>query len=84
MRRLSAAHWLSNLSAFAAFPLVGGLIVRALIGNIHDPSTRQLTQSVTFALIVFGVFMVTNALNFALIAVEIASDRRAFAEPADP
>jgi putative nucleotidyltransferase with HDIG domain len=69
-RRLSPAGWLDNLSAFAAFPLVGGLIVRALIGDVHDPSTQHLTQSVTFALVVFGVFMITNALNFALLAVE--------------
>jgi len=71
VRRLSPALWLSNLSAFASFPLVGGLIVRGLIGDVHDPRTQHLTQSVTFALVVFGVFMVTNALNFALIASEL-------------
>jgi putative nucleotidyltransferase with HDIG domain len=73
VRRLSPAGWLDNLSAFAAFPLVGGLIVHTLspvIGNVHDPSTHYLTQSVTFALVVFGVFMITNALNFALLAAE--------------
>jgi putative nucleotidyltransferase with HDIG domain len=70
MRRLPPALWLSNLSAFASFPLIGGLIVRASIGDVHDPRVHHLTQSVTFALVVFGVFMVTNALNFALIALE--------------
>jgi putative nucleotidyltransferase with HDIG domain len=69
-RRLSPTLWLSNLSAFAFFPLVGALTVRALIGNVHDPKVHQLTQSVTFALVVFGVFMLTNALNFAIIAAE--------------
>ncbi len=69
-RRLSADLWLNNLTAFAFFPLVGGLIVRALIGDVHDPSMEPVTQSITFALVVFGVFMVTNALNFAVIALE--------------
>jgi putative nucleotidyltransferase with HDIG domain len=73
VRRLSPPLWLSNLSMFAFFPLVGGLIMRALIpviGNVHDPSTQYLTQGITFALVVFGVFMITNVLNFALIALE--------------
>ncbi len=29
-----------------------------------------MTDSVTFALVVFGVFVVTNALNFVLIAIQ--------------
>ena len=41
-------------------------MVRALIGDVHDPRNHHVTQSVTFGLVVFGVFMVTNALNFAL------------------
>ncbi len=72
-RRLSPKLWLNNLTAFAAFPLVGGLLFRALkpiIGDVHDPRTHHLTQGVTFGLVVFGVFMVTNALNFAVIATE--------------
>jgi hypothetical protein len=69
-RRLAPTLWLNNLSAFAAFPLVGGLIIRALIGDVHDPHNEHLTQSVTFALLIFGVFMVTNVLNFAVIAAE--------------
>jgi putative nucleotidyltransferase with HDIG domain len=68
VRRLSPAHWLNNLSAFAVFPLVGGLIVRVLSSEVYD-------QSITFALVVFGVFMVTNALNFALIAAELRVTR---------
>jgi putative nucleotidyltransferase with HDIG domain len=70
VRRLPLTHWLSNLAMFATFPLVGGMMVRTLIGDVHEPGTQYLTQRVTFALVVFGVFMVANALNFALIAVE--------------
>jgi putative nucleotidyltransferase with HDIG domain len=69
-RRISPALWLNNLYAFATFPLLGGLIVRALIGDVHDPRNQHLTHSITFALVVFGVFMVTNALNFVLIVAE--------------
>jgi putative nucleotidyltransferase with HDIG domain len=70
-RRISPAVWLTNLSAFATFPLLGGLLARALIGNVHDPHVHQLTLGITFALVVFGVFMVTNALNFVLIIGEV-------------
>lgn len=68
-RRLSPAHWLGNLSSFTVCPLVGGLIVQALAGNVHDPH-NGVTLSVTFGLVVFGVFLVTNALNFAVIALD--------------
>ena len=76
-RRLSPAHWLGNLSSFAVCPLVGGLIVQALIGNVHDPS-NGLARGITFGLVVFGVFLVTNALNFAVIALDnrIIENRR--------
>jgi putative nucleotidyltransferase with HDIG domain len=70
VRRLSAPLWLNNLSAYAVFPLVGGLIVRAVVGNVHDPHNVQLA-TVGFALLVFGVFAVTNALNFLLVAVDV-------------
>jgi putative nucleotidyltransferase with HDIG domain len=71
VRRLSPALWLNNLSAYAVFPLAGGLMVRALIGDVHAPKNHHLTQSVTFALVVFGVYMVTLALNFALVAIDV-------------
>jgi putative nucleotidyltransferase with HDIG domain len=68
-RRLSPAFWLGNMASFAIFPLVGGVLVRALVGDVHNPHDH-LTRSVTFALVVFGVFMVTNALNFSVIALD--------------
>jgi putative nucleotidyltransferase with HDIG domain len=76
-RRLSPAHWLGNLSSFAVCPLVGGLIVQGLIGDVHDPS-NGLARGITFGLVVFGVFLVTNALNFAVIALDnrIIENRR--------
>jgi putative nucleotidyltransferase with HDIG domain len=69
--RLSPALWLNNLSTYAAFPLVGALMVRALIGDIHGSHNHHVVQSFTFALVVFAVFMATNTLNFALIAMDV-------------
>jgi putative nucleotidyltransferase with HDIG domain len=71
MRRLSPALWLNNLSTHAVFTMAGGLMVRGLVGNVHDPGNHHLTRTVTFALVVFGVFIVTNALNFALVALDV-------------
>jgi len=71
IRRLSLSDWLNNLTNYAVFPLVGGLLVLALIGNVHDPHNLHLTQSTTFALVVLAVFMVTNVINFAVVAVDV-------------
>jgi putative nucleotidyltransferase with HDIG domain len=70
-RRVSPALWLNNLSAHAAFTVLGGLMVRALIGNVHAASNLADIKSVAFAFVVFAVFMVTNALNFALVAIDV-------------
>ena len=70
-RRLPARQWLNNLSTFAAFPFAGGLMMRALAGDVHDPRNHHMTQSVVFALIVFGVFIVSLGLNFVLIGLDM-------------
>jgi putative nucleotidyltransferase with HDIG domain len=71
VRRLPPARFLSNLSTFAVAPFVGGLMVRALAGDVHDPRNQHMTQSVTFGLIVFAVFMVTVGLNLVLVALDV-------------
>ncbi len=73
-RRLPFALWLNNLATFSVFPLVGGLIVRALAGDVHDHRNQAITQGITFGLIVFVVFMVTIALNFVLVAIDVRRD----------
>jgi putative nucleotidyltransferase with HDIG domain len=68
-RRPTLAVCLSNTATYVAFALLGGVIARGVIGNVHDltdPSVRE----VTFALVVFGTFVVTNIVNFALIAIQ--------------
>jgi putative nucleotidyltransferase with HDIG domain len=47
---------LADLAGWIAFPLIGGLLVRW--------STVPQDDSINFGLLVFGVFFVTNALNF--------------------
>jgi putative nucleotidyltransferase with HDIG domain len=69
-RRLPLTSWLNNLSTVAVFPVAGGLMVRAIVGDVHDPSNLQEIQSVMFALVVFAVFMVTNGLNFTMVALD--------------
>lgn len=62
LRRRVAPHWaITNLAAYAAFPLAGGLLMEAITGP--GTSTADL------ALAVFAVFAVTNALNFLVVAV---------------
>jgi putative nucleotidyltransferase with HDIG domain len=67
VRRLSFARWVNLLATFSVFLVAGGLLARTLI-DVHDPGNVHETHSVTFALIVFGIFIGTNLLNFALIA----------------
>jgi putative nucleotidyltransferase with HDIG domain len=59
-RRPGVLFALINLATYAAFPLVGGLMIRAFAGS---PST-----SINFGLAVVAVFAITNSLNFSLIA----------------
>jgi putative nucleotidyltransferase with HDIG domain len=56
---------LGNVATYATFPLIGGLMVRALMGDV-DPASQD---ALGFAAIVLVVFMVTNTLNFAMIAL---------------
>jgi putative nucleotidyltransferase with HDIG domain len=50
---------LADLAGWMAFPLIGGLVVRW--------SEVPPGQSINFGLVVFGVFFLTNALNFLFI-----------------
>ncbi len=80
-RQLPFAFWLGNLSTFAVFPLVGGLLAQALVGNVHDPA-NQLAKGVTFGLVVFAVFFVALALDFGGIALDnlVIENRRLMAQ----
>jgi putative nucleotidyltransferase with HDIG domain len=64
---LSRQRWdllLANVATFTAFPVVGGLAILVVTGGTAPGAEDALG----FAAVVFLVFMLTNALNFSLIA----------------
>jgi hypothetical protein len=69
--RRRPALWLSNLTAFGVVAFLGGLMVRALAGNVHTATGHDTTQSAIFGLILLGVFVVTVGINFILVAVDV-------------
>jgi putative nucleotidyltransferase with HDIG domain len=62
-----------NCGTYAAFPLVGAGLIQLTVGDPHAAEHDALG----FAAAVLVVFMVTNALNFALIAAGAKFDRAA-------
>jgi len=70
-RRLRPAYWLGNLTTFAVSLFVGGFMLRALAGDVHDPRNHHFTQGVIFALIVLAVFLIVTGLNFVLVALDV-------------
>jgi putative nucleotidyltransferase with HDIG domain len=66
---VSRIRWdraLINITTFAAFPVVGGLIME--IGSAGDPSADALG----FAALVLLTFMVTNTINFFMVAAQLS------------
>ncbi len=62
-RRKPLVHVLCNLSAYAAFAVAAGALMRvAEQAGVHG--------GVGLAIAVFGIFVVTNALNFLIVAVD--------------
>ena len=56
--RTPGPRLLANLATFASFPLIGGLIIEA---------ADVAPEAGVFPLLVFGVFLLTNLLNFLMI-----------------
>jgi putative nucleotidyltransferase with HDIG domain len=69
-RRPPLAVCLSNLTTYVVYLMAGALLSRFLIGDVHEPHNQAVHQTATFAFVVFGVFVATNLLNFALIAIQ--------------
>jgi len=66
MRRPPRIQVLTNLATYLACLVSGAVVARLLVGDVHS---GQTTRSVSFVLVVFTVFLLTNVLNFLLIAV---------------
>jgi putative nucleotidyltransferase with HDIG domain len=74
VRRLSFADWLANLATFSLYALAGSLLVQALIGNVHAPQNAEVVRSLSFALVVFAVSLLTISINFGLVALDSRID----------
>ncbi|MGH2969680.1 MAG: HD-GYP domain-containing protein [Solirubrobacteraceae bacterium] len=59
---------IGNMSIFAAFPVVGGLLMELIGGDVVPGKADALE----FAAMVLLVFMITNALNFVMVAGGLA------------
>jgi putative nucleotidyltransferase with HDIG domain len=68
-RRLPWELALNNVLTLATYPFVGAMTMRLAFGDVHDPHNVATTRGVTFALLVFAVFMVALVVNFGLIAL---------------
>lgn len=71
LRRLGPAQWLNNLATFTVIPFAGGLMVRALVGSVHQAHSGGTAHSATFGLVVFAVFLVATAFNFLFFALDV-------------
>jgi putative nucleotidyltransferase with HDIG domain len=68
-RRREWLAGLTDIATYAVFPLVGGLLARALLANGLHVDTSARMDAADVALAVAAVYAATNLLNFALIAV---------------
>lgn len=71
LRRLPPSQWLANLAALGSCGLVGGLIVRTVVGSPSAPQHHAAVVGATFGLLVFAVSLVTIFVNFAVIALDV-------------
>jgi putative nucleotidyltransferase with HDIG domain len=62
--------WLSNMASYVSFLVLGGVLTQLLVGDVHLARNQVVVRSVTFAAIVFAIFILTNLLNFVLIAIQ--------------
>lgn len=68
IRRVPLPTLLNNVTTYTTYPVVGALLMRALGTNVH--TNLHAARGITFALEVFAIFLITNLLNFSLIAVD--------------
>jgi putative nucleotidyltransferase with HDIG domain len=61
--RNPAPRFITNLATYATFPLIGGLLIEGVA------SALELSEDdLAFSLLILGVFLVSNLLNFLAIA----------------
>jgi putative nucleotidyltransferase with HDIG domain len=72
VRRRPLTIWLNNLVAFGVAAFAGGLVVRAVAGDVAGAHSQHLSQSMVFGLIVLGALMVLLGVNFILFALDLS------------
>ncbi len=63
--RASLDRAVANMANYATFPLVGGVAIHTLVGDF-DPAHGD---PLWFAAVVLCIFLATNTLNFAIVAL---------------
>ena len=69
MARRGPAHWLNNLVAIGVAGFAGGLVVRALGGDVTRLGAQSATDSLVFVLMLFAGVAVLLVLNFVVFAM---------------
>jgi putative nucleotidyltransferase with HDIG domain len=75
-RRSPFEVWISNVATYVVFLLAGGLLTQLFVGDVHAHQNAHAVRSPSFAVVVAGVYITTNLLNFALIAIQQKMIRR--------
>ena len=70
MARRPPAIWLNNLVTFGVAAFAGGLVVRALAGDVAGVHSQDPAQSIVFGLIVLGSLIVLLIFNFTMYALD--------------
>lgn len=70
-RRVPLGRWINNVTAFAAVPFAGGLLVRAAAEALNVYRDHHLAQSAILGMILLGVFVLTLAVNFVLVGLNV-------------
>jgi putative nucleotidyltransferase with HDIG domain len=68
--RRRPTEWLNNFVAFGVAAFAGGLVVRAVAGNVAGVHGQHLAQSMIFGLILLAALVVLLVLNFVFFALE--------------
>jgi putative nucleotidyltransferase with HDIG domain len=71
LRRRRPPEWLSNFVVFGVAAFAGGLVVRAVAGDVAGVHRQSLSQSIIFGLIMLAALGVLLVVNFVLFALEL-------------
>jgi putative nucleotidyltransferase with HDIG domain len=73
IQRAPANVWLSRVSNRMVVALIGSGFIWLLVGHAYNAPDSGITRA-QFALLVFAVFVVTNTANFAIVALDGATE----------